>query len=231
SAALFAPRLLQDRGQPLFVEFHTQTWPVRHGDAAVILQDKGLLEVALAKEGTPLVAIVQDLVVFLDEEVGPGGVKLQRGHQRQWAERAVQRDFGVGGFAHRRDLAAFGDPARVADIGLQYGQRTLAQRIEKDPLAHPAFARGDGRGGPPRDLSQDVYALDGHGFFHKEGTVGRERLDHLQGDGWMRVVDVHSDVDVGTGPGAHRGKVLRKAIQARGDLQPVARAKVDFETA
>lgn len=98
-----------------------------------------------------------------------------------------------------RDFAALGDAAGVGDVRLQHRKRAPGQRVEENPLAHPAFPQVMGTL-VRLAIYQHLHPLHRHGFLHKEGAVGGDGFDHLAGDGWVGVVDVHGHVYVRAGP-------------------------------
>ena len=72
-----------------------------------------------------------------------------------------------------------GDPAGMADVGLQHRKCPFAERLEEHPFAHPTFAGCDGRAGAMRQAGQHADTFNRHGLFDKERPVGSKRLNHL----------------------------------------------------
>src|SRR4051794_34117366 len=61
--------------------------------------------------------------------------------------------------------------------------------------------------------------------------MGGKYFDHLVGNGGMGVVNIYGHIDVRSSACPHSREEFAKMIDARGDFQPFARAKVNFEGA
>src|SRR5512137_2584948 len=110
----------------------------------------------------------------------------------------------------------------MRDIWLQHGQRAATERVEEDPLAHPTLASGDGDARPMHSVCQYIHALHRHRLLDEERTMGGERLDELQRDRWMRVVDVDCHMHVRPSALPYRRKARYECFDARGYFQPAA---------
>ena len=169
--------------------------------------------------------------LLLNEGVVGHGVDLQTGRECEGSQRAMGRERHVIGLRHGRDLAAFGDTARMAQVRLDNVDIALRQHALEVPAGIEPLPQGDGRGHMGRDLTQGLGVFAQHRLFDEHQAVGLKLFgEHLSHGLLHAPVEIHADAQViahrvtDRGDGGHGGVDLGVGVD---DLHLFAAIELD----
>jgi hypothetical protein len=112
--------------------------------------------------------------LFLDQEVRRRHVEMQRHAPRHRPHRVVRRDPHLRRLGDGRDLAAAGQPAAMAEIGLDVGNGLKLGQLREFAQGEQTLSGGE----------RAVYPAGQSG--HRRGIAGLDRFFHEQRGGWAR---------------------------------------------
>src|SRR5450830_1060942 len=152
--------------------------------------------------------VVNAQALLLDKRVVADRVQLQAGGQRDWAQRAVQRQGHVVGFGHVGDLAGFGDAAGVGSVRLDDVDVTFAEHALEVPAREQALAQGNRRAGQRSEFFQGFVVFAEHRLFDKHQFVRVQLFHQHLGHGLVyAAMEVDADAHVRADGIAHGGDV------------------------